>query len=659
MRVFFIVFKIEKVTHVFLFPFFTASSLLNWSYQNNKACCSVLVDENKEVVPSSKTTISETNLSTSSKPKPSSGGNFLQHVSELRKRRHVPNPPHASVLHNRNSTLYGVNSNITKHDSDSNVKHASTNTVAPLHDMNFVTNDVSLINVDITTNNPKSNDSVTVSSMPYENFSRISIEDISHDPTTLNIETETTASEATYSHVENSVEVDVNLTTTTTKYNNSTTTQLILNEYDSNEDSEDISNEDPFYESNPSQKILDIIDMSNVTSNDKKTHINVTTLENNTLSNDKTFDSRIKKDLHDPKHHTIEDTEQEDSLNLHRSDEIEIVKLNGSNITSTTMKSGIAYNYDSTLKEKFELKDPNVLNNEVKENLTDESSKELTDYNLAAAENRGYVYDLKKISNLESSHDESIDLNDATNILNNKTHSNILKSLKNNDSPFNIKIIEVPPSSNFNHSSTDNQNNNNNNNNNNNKRVTINVTIATEPNSNEPSATQNLYVLSVSIPTTGNLNESPNINVNTHAEPHSLALKQLSPQKEFAASPSSSITNSHMPLNATSDKSFGFWGGECQCSCPCLDDYDNFTDTGDDYIEDVENIVNMSTSLEEPSFNNFTNTTENEPSTTMDPNNTDSIENEWKTKSACPENTTKNPPTPTILILEGRIVAFT
>ncbi|XP_017767897.1 PREDICTED: teneurin-m isoform X2 [Nicrophorus vespilloides] len=55
--------------------FIFASSLINWSYQNNKAC-TVLVGENTptDILPASKATTSETNLSTASKPRPSSGG---------------------------------------------------------------------------------------------------------------------------------------------------------------------------------------------------------------------------------------------------------------------------------------------------------------------------------------------------------------------------------------------------------------------------------------------------------------------------------------------------------------------------------------------------------------------------------------------------------
>ncbi|VEN58894.1 unnamed protein product, partial [Callosobruchus maculatus] len=47
--------------------YISASSLLNWSYQNTKPC--VLVGDNTQVVPASKSAPSETNLSTSTRPK--------------------------------------------------------------------------------------------------------------------------------------------------------------------------------------------------------------------------------------------------------------------------------------------------------------------------------------------------------------------------------------------------------------------------------------------------------------------------------------------------------------------------------------------------------------------------------------------------------------
>lgn len=604
---------LQSVIVCLFFILFTASSLLNWSYQNNKACCSVLVDENQEIIPSSKTTISETNLSTSSKPKPSSGGN---NYFQLRKRRHVVNSPHA-ILNNRSITLDDsvISSSTNKHDNDSKYEHASTSTVlAPLHDMilNFSTSDVSLINVDYTTtttNNPKQHNFTTVQGP----------EDGSED-------------------------------------NKFETTTSDFNEYDSNEDLDDISNEDPFFDNDPLVKISEIVEIENARLHDNLT---VGELQENTSP------KRKKDAASDGK---LENIQQDDPVSSYESGEIEMV--NSSNITTsstTTMKSKIAYDGTTMLKEKFELKDQNVLNNEVKENLTDESSKELTDYNLAAAENRDYVYDLKKKSNFNIPNEnlsllnlhENVDFYNTDNTTNNKKINSEFIN-ENRVASSNIKIIEVPPLSPFNSTT---------NNNGNNKRVTINVTIATEPNdSGGPNTAQNLYVLSVSIPTIDNSNESPsnnNININTQPEPYkassSAPLKQLSQQKEFIASDmpvaTTNVTNNHLLLNASSDKSFGFWGGECQCSCPCLDDYENFADDNDtaiDYIEDVEKILNSSVSFEDElsftgnkSGNNIISTTTTDPTTTSD---------DWiTTNSACQDTSTKNPPTPTILILEGRI----
>ncbi|KAK5644102.1 hypothetical protein RI129_007947 [Pyrocoelia pectoralis] len=68
-----IFFVILSIVLIAALSYVSASSLLNWSYQTTKTC-TVLVGENSEV-PTSKTTTSETNLSTSSKPRPMSGEN--------------------------------------------------------------------------------------------------------------------------------------------------------------------------------------------------------------------------------------------------------------------------------------------------------------------------------------------------------------------------------------------------------------------------------------------------------------------------------------------------------------------------------------------------------------------------------------------------------
>ncbi|VEN58895.1 unnamed protein product, partial [Callosobruchus maculatus] len=115
--------------------YISASSLLNWSYQNTKPC--VLVGDNTQVVPASKSAPSETNLSTSTRPKTqsaSTGGKYVDQVY-ARKRRQVSNDQHAFVLSNPPPSTSGSSS---LHDGTS------------LHDLHDVDT--------ISTNNPQNGD---------------------------------------------------------------------------------------------------------------------------------------------------------------------------------------------------------------------------------------------------------------------------------------------------------------------------------------------------------------------------------------------------------------------------------------------------------------------------------------------------------------------
>ncbi|XP_044730762.1 teneurin-m isoform X2 [Chrysoperla carnea] len=67
-----IVFIMLSIVLTAALSYISASNLLNWSYQSTKAC-TVLVEESSDLLSASKT-ISETNISTSSKPRPSATG---------------------------------------------------------------------------------------------------------------------------------------------------------------------------------------------------------------------------------------------------------------------------------------------------------------------------------------------------------------------------------------------------------------------------------------------------------------------------------------------------------------------------------------------------------------------------------------------------------
>ncbi|KAF5270057.1 hypothetical protein FQA39_LY08469 [Lamprigera yunnana] len=140
--IFFVVLSIVLIAAL---SYISASSLLNWSYQTTKTC-TVLVGENSEV-PTSKTTTSETNLSTSSKPRPISGGNDI--IAYSRKRRNIDDPQHASVLDDllNSGANFSENLNISVNEHVRNSSHASfdrSDTLAPLHDITVNSTDVTL-----------------------------------------------------------------------------------------------------------------------------------------------------------------------------------------------------------------------------------------------------------------------------------------------------------------------------------------------------------------------------------------------------------------------------------------------------------------------------------------------------------------------------------
>ncbi|KAJ8955287.1 hypothetical protein NQ314_006900 [Rhamnusium bicolor] len=129
-----IVFIILSMVLTAALSYISASSLLNWSYQNTKPC-EVLVGDNTQIVPASKTVPSETNLSTSSRPKTSNSGGKYNEPVYSRKRREVDDTQHVFVLSNATTNSSGPPST-SGHDRPDSL-HAST--VKPLHDLNHLT----------------------------------------------------------------------------------------------------------------------------------------------------------------------------------------------------------------------------------------------------------------------------------------------------------------------------------------------------------------------------------------------------------------------------------------------------------------------------------------------------------------------------------------
>lgn len=149
------------------------------------------------------------------------------------------------------------------------------------------------------------------------------------------------------------------------------------------------------------------------------------------------------------------------------------------------------------------------------------------------------------------------------------------------------------------------------------KRVQVNVTISTDPDPQNPSQTHSIYVLSVSVPTDGH---EPGVKLNT---------------KEGASFSEIHEANKANPPHVESPH-----GGACECECPCLDgsrELLDFNSSNYDY-DWLFSSKEYGQSKRKPDFT----VSSTEPTV---------VSEVWTAN--CPEVTTKLPPPPTILILEG------
>lgn len=574
--------------------FIAASSLLNWSYQNTKAC-TVLVGENSDGFPASKATTSETNLSTSSRPRPSSsGGNNEIEGVYARKRREVNVTPHAFVLFSNVSTSSSPMDNVSS--------------AAPLHDSTVLSSTEMSLASDV--NNAAVTNSVSKSlettTTIFDNFT--SVETTVFENTNITMEnsdttpnpeqiTEVTSeqSEAQFKKEEDINEPlkDLNsqIITTISEVSNMTVQQ------DNNE--KNVSNEmKPQVDDHLTiEEILDAkIDYEKAFGPDYDDSDDDSLENNNSPTNLTSEVIKIDKETVEEMRQPPQINQLTESISMKTSseaiqhdypvyaygqDEVQIVNLNHETI-STTAKSKAVYDH------------PEVPPKPEVQRLT--SSEELTDFNLAAEE-----FDLADVINIKSD----------TPVLQtheiNATNTNSVASETN--VPSKISVIEVPtvhdglmPS----------------------KRILVNVTIATEPDS--PHSPQSVYVLSVSLPTENN--PSPDVSVNSQSE------------KRYQNSSSHHESTKNEILAPEESKNYG---GECQCSCPCLDPE---TSPSPSLASDVT--VQNATDL-------LSSTTETTILETSDSTTTDET---WTTTpTQCPEITTTSiPPTPMILILEGRML---
>ncbi|XP_030767229.1 teneurin-m isoform X3 [Sitophilus oryzae] len=158
-------------------------------------------------------------------------------------------------------------------------------------------------------------------------------------------------------------------------------------------------------------------------------------------------------------------------------------------------------------------------------------------------------------------------------------------------------------------------------------RVLVNVTISTDPNPHNPYQTHSVYVLSVSVPTDG---KEPGVNID---KTEAASFTQLSEQDKAQ--------------KLQQESAHGLQGGACECECPCLDDSNEFSDgnsTSDyDYYGLFGSKEYGTTSNKKYRMSSTTSAYEDVETSSV---TEDVLRN-------CAEVTTKLPPPPTILILEG------
>ncbi|XP_063233060.1 LOW QUALITY PROTEIN: teneurin-m [Bacillus rossius redtenbacheri] len=120
------------------------------------------------------------------------------------------------------------------------------------------------------------------------------------------------------------------------------------------------------------------------------------------------------------------------------------------------------------------------------------------------------------------------------------------------------------------------------------KRVLVNVTIATENDESGQGSRsrQPVYMLSLSVPTDGNSDQIPGINIGRAPVPERLS--EPAPGGMQSLSLLAQRPTSHTPDPTHVPP--GIWGGVCECSCPCLDS-DNSTSDESDYDEPDARVV--------------------------------------------------------------------
>lgn len=554
--------------------------------------------ENSEAFPASKATTSETNLSTSSRPRPSSsGGNNQIDGVYARKRRDLNVTPHAFVLFSNASTTSSPMESTAAPLHDSTVTSSTELSLASDVNNATVTNIVSnytTLSKDIETSSnlpergtlsetPTTKNAFDSTIMKVENLDRTTgpdhfTETTSKDALTVdleNVEKDTSAHNSSLIVITENVDIFAENASIMQNFSDNTANdndkkiEAILSakiDYEKAFEPDYDDEDDP-----PETPTEDLIKIEKEIVQELREKPQKASLPESI--------SLKPSDIESP-----EAIQHDYPIYAYGQDEVEIVNLNHKTI-STTAKSKAVYDHHEVPSEP-------ELKNFV-------SSEELTDYNLAAEE-----FDTADVINIKS----DLPVLQTHDI--NTTNADGVVSETNKSSK--ISIIEVPkvldsliPS----------------------KRILVNVTIATEPES--PNSPQSVYVLSVSLPTE-NAN-SPEVSVNSQSE------KRYHNSTSHESTKNTDIHNDiHIPEEPKN------YGGECECSCPCLDPETSSPSTNPDVT--IQNATDFMSSTTE--------------TTIMEPYDSTTTE-EMLTTTICPEITTSVPPTPMILVLEGRMLVRT
>ncbi|XP_024943143.1 teneurin-m isoform X4 [Cephus cinctus] len=261
-------------------------------------------------------------------------------------------------------------------------------------------------------------------------------------------------------------------------------------------------------------------------------------------------------------------------------DEVEIVKLHLDEDASAAKNT-------KTFQESMESsKDPKTysLGNEVRMPMTISSNKQTEDVHVITRDDDDDEFLREFEEPFDEESQEYDNPHEASHDPQVPHESNAPSANKPKESPLTqkVQIVEVPKSTDSNSQS----------------HLLLNVTISTEDTSGSIQGSRPLYILSVSIPTSADPNTPPGINIINPMQ--KLAPRTSSPSSE----PPSVIvdpdpTGLPPPPQPPASPPPIWGGGECECSCPCMEsgETDNFSD--DDSPVDPNDLENT--------FTNFTN----------------------------------------------------